>query len=57
MGDAIGAGSMSKEQQPSEKWLAAAQFVDTLPRKRETRFANMSKAQIKQERLRKRGLL
>lgn len=34
---------------------AAAQFVDAIPRSRTTRFDDMTKAQIKMERLKDRG--
>lgn len=35
-------------------WQAAAQFIDAIPQARTTRFDDMSKAQIKMDRLSKR---
>lgn len=37
-------------------WSAAAAFVDSIPKKRMTRFDDMSRAEAKMERLRARGL-
>lgn len=41
----------------SSRWLSAAQFVDSLSRKRASRFDGMSKAEIKSARLKSRGLM
>lgn len=38
-------------------WESAARFVDSLSVRQETRFDNMSKAQIRVERLKSRGLM
>lgn len=38
-------------------WENAARFVDSLSRKRTTRFDDMSKAEIRTDRLKKRGLM
>ena len=38
-------------------WKTAAGFVDSLSQKRTTRFDNMTKAEIKMDRLKNRGLV
>ena len=38
-------------------WKNAAEFVDSIPVKRETRFDNMTDAEIRVERLHSRGLM
>ncbi|GAA6488478.1 MULTISPECIES: type II toxin-antitoxin system RelB/DinJ family antitoxin [Gordonibacter] len=40
-----------------ERWAAAACFVDSLSSKCSSRFDDMSKAEVRQERLRSRGLM
>ncbi len=47
------------ESPPPQKstWENAACFVDSLSRKQTTRFDNMSKAEIRTDRLKKRGLM
>ena len=40
----------------SEDWKSAADFVDSLSAKRQTRFDDMTKAEIKMDRLKNRGL-
>lgn len=40
-----------------EDWAAAARFVDSLSKKRESRFDSMTKAEIATERLSARGLM
>ncbi|MEC4273235.1 RelB/DinJ family addiction module antitoxin [Adlercreutzia sp. R25] len=40
-----------------ERWASAARFVDSLPRKRVTRFGTMTKAEIKLDRLAAKGLV
>ena len=39
-----------------ERWASAARFVDNLSRKRSTRFDDMTKAEIKLDRLAAKGL-
>ncbi|CVH79245.1 hypothetical protein BN3658_01846 [Coriobacteriaceae bacterium CHKCI002] len=39
------------------KWAAAARFVDSLSSKRASRFDDMTKAEIRSERLRAKGLI
>lgn len=39
-----------------ERWQEALRFVDSIPRKRTSRFDHMSKAEIKMSRLAARGL-
>ncbi len=41
----------------SEDWAKAAAFVDSISEKRSTRFDDMSKAEIRVDRLRSRGLM
>lgn len=41
----------------SEQWASAASFVDSLSRKHPTRFDDMTKAEIKLERLAAKGLV
>lgn len=41
----------------SDDWKAAAAFVDSLSSKRKSRFDGMTDAEIRTDRLRKRGLL
>jgi antitoxin component of RelBE/YafQ-DinJ toxin-antitoxin module len=56
--DEQSADFLRADQQPSrEKWQQAATFVDILPRARTTRFDDMTKAQIKQDCLKHRGLM
>ena len=40
-----------------ERWASAARFVDSLSRKRSTRFDDMTKAEIKLDRLAAKGLV
>ena len=40
-----------------EKWEAAARFVDALSSKQSSRFDDMTKAEVRNERLRSRGLM
>ena len=40
-----------------ERWVSAAHFVDSLSRKRSTRFDDMTKAEIKLDRLAAKGLV
>ena len=40
-----------------EQWVSAAYFVDSLSRKRSTRFDDMTKAEIKLDRLAAKGLV
>lgn len=40
-----------------ERWASAAHFVDSLSRKRSTRFDDMTKAEIKLDRLAAKGLV
>ena len=40
-----------------ERWASAARFVDNLSRKRSTRFDDMTKAEIKLDRLAAKGLV
>ena len=47
-----------KSREDSElSWSSAAQFVDSLSSERKTRFDGMSKAEIRMDRLRARGLV
>ena len=39
------------------RWVAAAQFVDALTSKRTSRFDDMTKAEVRRERLRAKGLM
>lgn len=41
----------------NSRWLSAAQFVDSLSCRRVSRFDDMSKAEIKSDRLRSKGLM
>lgn len=40
-----------------DRWAIGAKFVDSLTRKRESRFDDMSKSEIRVERLASRGLM
>lgn len=40
-----------------EDWKKAAEYVDSIPKKRISRFDGMTKAEIKMERLKSRGLV
>lgn len=52
------AGFLMKTSLPSDAaWENATHFVDSLSSKRSTRFDEMSKAEIRVERLKKRGLM
>ena len=39
------------------KWAAASRFVDSLSSKRASRFDDMTKAEVRMERLRSRGMM
>lgn len=39
------------------RWAAAAQFIDTLTSKRSSRFDDMTKAEVRRERLHAKGLM
>lgn len=45
------------QQRDADRWRAAAEFVDSLSEHRVTRFDTMTKAEIKMERLKSRGLM
>lgn len=38
------------------QWQTAAKFIDAIPQERKTRFDSMTKQQIREERLKSRGL-
>lgn len=57
---AEGDTSFLKDESASDKqlrWKNAALFVDSLSQKRSTRFDNMTKAEIRMDRLKSRGLV
>ncbi len=41
----------------SDSWAHAAAFIDTLPQKRSSKYDDMTKSQLKTERLASRGLI
>lgn len=43
--------------QDAERWRAAAEFVDSLSERRETKFDSLTDAEIRIERLKSRGLM
>lgn len=45
------------QERTEQDWKLAFSFVDSLSEKRSTRFDNMTKAEIKAERLKQRGLM
>lgn len=45
------------EKERREEWAKALAFVDSLSEERSSRFDSMSKAEIRTERLKKRGLM
>lgn len=47
----------NSQQNREESWSKAAEFIDSLSSSQETRFDNMTKAEIKTERLKSRGLM
>lgn len=49
----------SSDARPGDdaKWAAAARFVDALTSKRSSRFDDMTKAEVRRERLRAKGLM
>lgn len=56
-GDAGFLLSSEDAEKTSRKWEDATRFVDSLPRKRDSRFHVMTKSEIKMERLNARGAL
>lgn len=51
------ASFLTEEGYDPIKWKVAAKFVDSLVVPQKTRFDNMTKAEIKMDRLRSRGLV
>lgn len=49
--------SSEDAEETSKKWEDAVRFVDSLSRKRDSRFHVMTKSEIKMERLNARGVL
>lgn len=49
--------SESSAQPTAEDWAKAAAFVDSISEKRSTKFDNMTKTEIRVDRLRSRGLM
>lgn len=56
-GNASFLNAAQQEPAQSPKWQSAAQFVDTIPKKRTSRFHAMSNAEIKMDRLHAKGLI
>ena len=51
------AGADSSRIGDEAKWAAASRFVDSLSSKRASRFDDMTKAEVRMERLRSRGMM